>query len=214
MAKLLDCDFLIYLSIVYTQQSSIFYKDFFWNIIQSNRLFLRIIYYQTVQHWNEKENLIDISIVLILGLLLRGRRANSLKALNLVSMEDVVKLSSRMRQLSPLSWHLHVVEHCLTEEGHYGLARFRAFKLSSLRPHERRLKRKSLCQWRRSENFCDEMAQRTVNRILCWGVGKWSAKYQLHFDVWYMFRYKRKKHYILNHQRIYIYKMLFNRVNP
>ena len=56
----------------------------------------------------------------------------SWKALYLVSMEGVVKLFTRMRQLSPLSWCLCMVEHCHAEGEHYWLARFSPFKLSSL----------------------------------------------------------------------------------
>ena len=56
-----------------------------------------------------------------------------------VSMENAVKLFTRMRRLSPLSWF--VVEHCYVEEGHYRLAKFSAYWLSFLRPHERVFKR-------------------------------------------------------------------------
>ena len=84
---------------------------------------------------------------------------------------------------------------------------FSAFRLSSLRAHERGFKRQTLCQWRGRENCSDEeVAQRTVNRILrgrdtcsyskvehynrekrwlCRQVGMWSIEDQLHFNVWY-----------------------------
>ena len=42
------------------------------------------------------------------------------------------------------------------------------FRLLSLWPHKKEFKRKILCQWQGSENCSDEVAQRTVNRIL-WG---------------------------------------------
>ena len=44
-----------------------------------------------------------------------------LKALNLVSMEDAVKLSTRMRWLSLWFWCLCVVEYCCAERGDYRL---------------------------------------------------------------------------------------------
>ena len=46
------------------------------------------------------------------------------------------------------------------------LTRFSAFSLLSHQPHEREFKRQTLCQWWGSENCSDEIAQRTVNRIL------------------------------------------------
>ena len=55
-------------------------------------------------------------------------RDNSRKALNLVSMVDEVKLSTRMRRLSPLSGCSCVIEHFHAERGHYRLARFSAFR--------------------------------------------------------------------------------------
>ena len=88
-----------------------------------------------------------------------------IQALNLVSIEDAVKLSTRMRRLSPLSWCLFVVEYCHAE-GHYWLVRFKAFKLSSFRPHEKGFKRQTVCQRQRNKNCNDDLAQRTVNRIL------------------------------------------------
>ena len=84
----------------------------------------------------------------------------------LVSMEDAVKLSTRMRWLSPLSWCLWLVKHCHAEGGYYWLARFSIFRLSSLRPHKKGFKRQTLCQWQGSDNCSDEVTQRTVNRIL------------------------------------------------
>ena len=125
-----------------------------------------------------------------------------------MSMKDVVKLSTQMRWLSPLSWCLCVVEHCHIEGRHYQLARFSTFRLSALRPYEREFKRQTLYQWWESENCSDEVAQRTVNRILwswdtcslskleqcylekhwlCWEVRMWSIEDQLHFYVLYMF---------------------------
>ena len=53
-----------------------------------------------------------------------GRRDDCLKVLNLVSMEDTVKLSPWMRQLSLLFWCLYMVEHCHAGGGHHQLARF------------------------------------------------------------------------------------------
>ena len=70
------------------------------------------------------------------------------------------------------------------------------------------IKKQTWCQWQGSENCSDEVAQRTVNRILygknacslskmkhgywekqslCWEEGMGSIQYQLYFDVWYMF---------------------------
>ena len=42
-----------------------------------------------------------------------------MKMLNLLSMEDVINLSTWMRQLSPLSWCFCVIKHCHTEGGHW-----------------------------------------------------------------------------------------------
>ena len=95
-----------------------------------------------------------------------GWRDDSLKVLNMVIMEDVVKLSTRMRRLSPLSWCLCVVKFYHPKGGHYRLARFSAFRLSSLRSHKRGFKRETLCQWCGSENRSDEVAQGTLIRIL------------------------------------------------
>ena len=88
------------------------------------------------------------------------------------------------------------------------LTKFSAFKLSSLRPYGREFKRQTICQWRGTENCCDEVSQRIVNRILrgrdisshskvehcywekrwlCWEVGIRSIEDKLHFDVWYVF---------------------------
>ena len=55
------------------------------------------------------------------------RRDDSVKALNLVSMEGVIKLFTRIRRLSPLPWCLCMFEHCYSEGGHYCLAKFRVF---------------------------------------------------------------------------------------
>ena len=109
------------------------------------------------RHWHN---------VCLLNLLSWGRRDDSLKALNLVSMEYGVKLSTRRRRLSPLSWCLYVVEHCHAEGGHYWFVRFDAFWLLSLQPHEREFKWQTLCQWHGSENCTDQLAQRRGNRIL------------------------------------------------
>ena len=68
-----------------------------------------------------------------------NRRDNSLEGLNLVSMEDAVKLSRCFC----------VVEHCHAEE-HYRLASFSVSKLSSLWLLEKRFKRQTLCQGRGS----------------------------------------------------------------
>ena len=46
------------------------------------------------------------------------------------------------------------------------LTKFSAFRLSSLRPHERKFKRLTLCQWRGRENCCVDEAQKTGSRIL------------------------------------------------
>ena len=62
-----------------------------------------------------------------------------LKGLNLVSMKDVVKLSTQVKQLSPLSWCLCVIEHCCVEKRHYQLAR-----LTSLWPMKESLRGKLL----------------------------------------------------------------------
>ena len=59
--------------------------------------------------------------ICLLNPLLCGRRDHSLMILNLVSMEDVVKLSTRTRWLSSLSWCLRVIEHCHAEGGNYRL---------------------------------------------------------------------------------------------
>ena len=144
--------------------------------------------------------------VCLLNSLSWGRRDDSPKVLNLVSMEDLVKLSNRMRRLSLLSQYLCVVKHCHEEGGPYRLIRFSAFKRSYLWPKERGFKRQTLCQWRESENCSDEVAQRTVNwilwsrdtcshlkveqcnlekRWLCWEVGMWSTENHLHLGVWY-----------------------------
>ena len=61
-------------------------------------------------HWH--------NVFLLNPLLWDGRNEN-LKALNQVNMEDAVKLSTRMRRLSPLSSCLCMVEHCQVEGGHY-----------------------------------------------------------------------------------------------
>ena len=132
------------------------------------------------------------------------------EAINLVSMKDAVKLSRRMKWLSPFFWFLYVVKHFHAVGGHYPLARFSTFRLSSLRPNDRGLKRQTLCYWQGSENCSDNVVQRTVNRILrgkgicfhlkvkhcysekrwlCWEVGMWFTEDKLHFDVWYMFLY-------------------------
>ena len=50
---------------------------------------------------------------------------------------------------------LCVVEHCHAEGGHYWLARFSAYRLSSLWPYERGFNKQTLKQWRGSEN-CSE----------------------------------------------------------
>ena len=123
-----------------------------------------------------------------------------------------------MRQFSPLSWYLCVVEHCHEERGNYVLSSS-VFSLSYLGLHERGFKRQTLRLWRVNENCGEVVAQRTVNRILrdratysyetaehchwkkqwlCWGVGMWSTEDQLRFDVWslflgrLLFLYKRK----------------------
>ena len=88
------------------------------------------------------------------------------------------------------------------------LIRLNAFRLSSIQTHKGGFKRQTLCQWRGSKNRSDEVAQRTVNRILqgrdtyshskekycywekrwlCRRIVMWSTEDQLHFDVWYMF---------------------------
>ena len=73
-----------------------------------------------------------------------------------LSMEDVVKLSTWMRGLSPLYWCLCVVKHWYAERGQNWLARFSTFRLSSFQPHERGcFKKPTLCQWRGSENCSD-----------------------------------------------------------
>ena len=51
-----------------------------------------------------------------------GHRDDSLKALNLLSMEDAIKLSTQMKVLSHLSWYFSVIKHCHAEGGHYWLA--------------------------------------------------------------------------------------------
>ena len=87
------------------------------------------------------------------------------------------------------------------------IIRFSAFRLPSLRLNEKGFKRQTLCQWRGNENCTEEVAQRTVKRILrsrdayshskvkhcyeekrwlCWEVGMWFTENQLYFDVWYM----------------------------
>ena len=43
------------------------------------------------------------------------------------------------------------------------LTSFSTFRLSSLRPHEKGFKKQTLCQCQESENYWDEVAQRTVN---------------------------------------------------
>ena len=75
------------------------------------------------------------------------------KVLNLVSMKDAVMLSTRMRRFSPLFWCSCVVDHWHVERGHYRMARFSAFRLSSFWSHERGFKWQTLCQWRRSEKL-------------------------------------------------------------
>ena len=62
-----------------------------------------------------------------------------------MSMEDVVTLSTRMRRLSSFSQCLRVVGHCHTKKKrHYLLVIFSAFRLTSLRLHERSFKRQTL----------------------------------------------------------------------
>ena len=123
-------------------------------------------------------------------------------------MEDAVKLFTRMRRLSPLFWCLRLVEHFHEEGGNYQLARFSAFRLPSLQLHKRGFKRQTLCPWRGSENWSDQGAKRTVNRILrgrdacsrfkvdhCywekrwlfWEVRMWSTEDLLPFDIGYIF---------------------------
>ena len=95
-----------------------------------------------------------------------GQRADNLKVLNLVSMEDAVKLATWMKRFSPLSWRFCTVEYCHAERWHYRVVRFSVFSQLTFRPHERRFKRLSLCQWRRSENYSVKWLKETVNRIL------------------------------------------------
>ena len=90
---------------------------------------------------------------------------HSLKALNLVHMDDAIRLSTRMRQMSHSSQWLCVVEHCHAEGDYCRLARFNGFWQSSLWHHKRGLKRQTLYQWWGSENRIDEVAQNTINRI-------------------------------------------------
>ena len=66
--------------------------------------------------------------VCLLNPLSRGQSDDNLKVLNLVSMEDAAKLSTRMRRLSLLYWCFSVVEHCHAEGGHYRLARSNALE--------------------------------------------------------------------------------------
>ena len=82
--------------------------------------------------------------------------------------------------------------------------RLSAFRLSSLWTQERGFKKQMLRQWRASENCNDEVAERTVKRILwdmdtcshsevklcywekrwlCWEVGIWPTEIQLHVPV-------------------------------
>ena len=88
------------------------------------------------------------------------------------------------------------------------LTRFSAFRLSTFWPSQRGFKRQTLCQEQGSENFCDEVGQWIVNRILrgwdtcsyskaehCFWEKQWlcreteigSIEDQLNFDVWYIF---------------------------
>ena len=110
------------------------------------------------------------------------QRDDCLKALNLVSMEDAVKF----RRLSLLFWCLCVVDRALScrrrtwSIGKLGL-------ISSLPPHERGFKRQTLYQWRGSENCCDEVAQRTVNRILRgWDTCSYSKMEQYFWEKWWL----------------------------
>ena len=95
-------------------------------------------------HWHEVCQLNPLS---------SGRRDNSLKTLNLLSMEDVVNMSRRTGWLSPLFCCLCVVKHCHDEGGHYRLEIFtllhRTVYSAAAADWDMRLKRKKikLCIW-------------------------------------------------------------------
>ena len=82
-----------------------------------------------------------------------SRGNDSLKAVNLVRMEEAVKSSTRMRSLPPLSGVWVCFKHCHTE----GLAswisspNFISVRRQGL--NETGFKRQTLCQWRGNDNL-------------------------------------------------------------
>ena len=119
--------------------------------------------------------------------------------IRLKSMEDVVKLSTWMRWLSPLSWCLCVWSSIVMKKEDIG-------KINDLfGPMKEGLRGKHYACDREMKTA---VAKRAVNRILqgrytCsylkvkhwywekrwqgWEVGMWSTEDQLHFDLLYMF---------------------------
>ena len=122
-----------------------------------------------------------------------------------VSLNSNVPLSNESMYPSPVKFCWMFFEPLLHYRFHFLVTRI---MFASLRPHERGFERQTLFQWWWSEICSEEVAQRTVNRILwgrdtcshskvehcywqkqwiCGEVGMRSTEDQLHFDVWYMF---------------------------
>ena len=139
--------------------------------------------------------------VFLLNPLSWSRWDHCLNVLNLVSIEEAVKLSIRMRWLSPLFWNLCEIKRCQAERGHFQMASW------VLLSNERGFKRKHTSD-EQVKTAVIKWLKWTVNRILrgkdtcshskveyCywrkqwlyWEVGMWSTEDWLHLGVWYLF---------------------------
>ena len=85
---------------------------------------------------------------------------------NLMSMEGAVNLSSQRGDNLPSPDACMLSSIVIQMEDHIDYQDFAPSDYYLFGPMKKVLKSDTLCQWRRSENCCGEVAQRTVNRFL------------------------------------------------